>query len=122
MMACGASASGRVSQEPAHKTRWPRAVGRYAAKSSQDANIWHDDEDDEDEDEEDVSLLDESRRVDGAGNVEHRSAVESSGKSPANAGGMVVAVVRRTTNAAALAVTANKCRIFILVRPIVWLR
>ena len=81
MMAGMASALGRVSQDPAHNTKWSRAVGRYVAKSSQDANILHAEEAG---DEEDVSPSDDSRRVEGAGRVAHRSAVEMAGRSPAD--------------------------------------
>lgn len=99
MMAGMASALGRMSQEPAHSTKWPRAVGRYVAKSSQDANIWHDEEAGDDED---VSPSDDSRRVEGAGRVAHRSTVEIGGRSPADAE-VRLPVVLRTTNAAVAA-------------------
>lgn len=75
-----------MSQEPAHKTKWPRAVGRYVTKSSQEANIWHDEEAGDDEEEEIGSPTDDSRRVEGAGRVAHRSAVETAGRSPADTG------------------------------------
>ena len=66
------------------------------AKSSQDANIWHDEEAG---DEEDVSPSDDSRRVEGAGRVAHRSAVEMAGRSPADTRAGWLAM--NTNNAAA---------------------
>ena len=57
MTALGEVASGRVSHDPAQRTRTSRAVGRCAAKSSQVANI-----------------LQEESREDGAGRVEQASA------------------------------------------------
>lgn len=86
------------------------------AKSSQEANIWQEDCAASDED--------ESRSADGAGRVEHRSAVDRVGRSPADTGaGSTRMVGKKNKEAIAATVTASfpsrdGMPFVVLVRPI----